>query len=346
MITPAVDVSVAVPTRNRLEFLRGAVASVQAQSLEAWELLVVDDASDDDTPDWLAAVRDPRVRTVRLETHSERSAARNAGLTAARGDFVLFLDDDDLLRPDALAQLTAALRAAPEAVAAVGAVVGFDERDHRRRFRHPRRGRVRDVLDDVMFGWVGLPGATLFRAGVLRDAGGWNERLTQGEDQELSLRLALRGPTAIVPHVVVEQRLHTGQRRPRDTFEIETALREDVLRDVNGHVRERAERAARARLEFRDGVMAWVQRRPREALGCFTAGIRSDPSLVHSPLVGRRVRSLWLRCAIGSLVGGRALLAAYRLVWWARRRTRRAPYSMASAIPDVTGVPLVEDEPG
>jgi hypothetical protein len=83
-------VTVVIPTRNRLRLLREAIESVERQSLSEWELVVVDDASEDDTPTWLEGQRNPRIRRVRLDEHSERSAARNRGLREARGETVLF----------------------------------------------------------------------------------------------------------------------------------------------------------------------------------------------------------------------------------------------------------------
>ncbi len=339
-----VRVSVVVPTRNRLTYLREAVESVRSQDAAAWELIVVDDASDDGTTEWLSTVDDPRVSGIRLDSRSERSAARNAGLDLARGAFVLFLDDDDRLRPGALGTLASSLERNPGAVAAVGAVEAFDERGHRRRFRHPRRRTVRDVFDDVMFGWVGLPAATLFRVATLRRVDGWAADLTQGEDQDLALRLSRHGPTVLVPDVVVEHRRHTGQRRPPDTFEIENANRRTFLEGSETERRRRGERTLEARIRFRHGVMEWVERRPRAALRHFSGAVRLRPAIATSPVVGRRVRSLWFRCAVGALIGHRAIMVLYRLVWWVRRRTGRAPYSTASAIPESTGVPLAGED--
>src|SRR5919201_1279632 len=95
-------VSVVIPTRNRVAWIRESVGSVERQSLDDYELIVVDDQSDDGTWNWLQQRHNPRLRLIRLEKHSERSAARNRGLAEAAGDFVLFLDDDDRLTPRAL----------------------------------------------------------------------------------------------------------------------------------------------------------------------------------------------------------------------------------------------------
>src|SRR5439155_19601878 len=105
--------SVVIPTRNRLGFLQEAVESVRRQTYANWELIVVDDASEDGTWVWLCSLNDLRIRTFRLEHRSERSIARNQGLSKARGEFALFLDDDDLLHSRALKRLTKALHRRP-----------------------------------------------------------------------------------------------------------------------------------------------------------------------------------------------------------------------------------------
>lgn len=81
-------VSVIIATRNRCSLLEQAVASVVAQSFGDWEIVVVDDASEDRTWSWLEGRSDPQLRPIRLEEHAERSAARNVGTRAARGRYV------------------------------------------------------------------------------------------------------------------------------------------------------------------------------------------------------------------------------------------------------------------
>ena len=105
-------VSVIIPTWRRADACLRAVASVRAQTWTRLEILVVDDASDDDTLERLAGVDDPRLRTLRRTRNGGVARARNDGLAAARGDHVAFLDSDDLWHPDKLdAQLDAFGRA-------------------------------------------------------------------------------------------------------------------------------------------------------------------------------------------------------------------------------------------
>ena len=92
-------VSVIVPTRNRPALLRAALGSLLAQSRPVDQIIVVDDASD--STDWLAAVAamSPVIEVVREDRNRGVSAARNYGLDRARGEYIMFLDDDDLVDP-------------------------------------------------------------------------------------------------------------------------------------------------------------------------------------------------------------------------------------------------------
>jgi glycosyltransferase involved in cell wall biosynthesis len=90
-------VSVIIPTRNRPTLLREAIASLLGQTRPVDQIIVVDDASE--APDWLPGIQDlsSSIEVVRRPRHGGVSAARNAGLDRARGKYVVFLDDDDLL---------------------------------------------------------------------------------------------------------------------------------------------------------------------------------------------------------------------------------------------------------
>jgi glycosyltransferase involved in cell wall biosynthesis len=100
-VPEAMVVSVVMPTRNRSARVLDAIASVRAQRYPRWELLVVDDGSDDDTWETLSRVAagDDRVRPLRIE-HSGPAIARNFALDHARGDAVAYLDDDNRFDPD------------------------------------------------------------------------------------------------------------------------------------------------------------------------------------------------------------------------------------------------------
>jgi len=108
-----VSASVAIVTFNHARYLPDALESALAQTLPGVEVVVVDDGSTDDTPAVLAKYAG-RVRVVRQPNRGP-SAARNAGVAASRGEYVAFLDADDVLAPTKLAEQTAVLAREPRA---------------------------------------------------------------------------------------------------------------------------------------------------------------------------------------------------------------------------------------
>ena len=107
--------SVVLPTYNRAEWLSGAIESVIEQQFQDWELLVVDDGSTDSTKEVVGRFKDERVRYL-YQTNAERSAARNRGMTQARGDYITFLDSDDRYTPKHLEELQNSISSSGSAV--------------------------------------------------------------------------------------------------------------------------------------------------------------------------------------------------------------------------------------
>jgi len=101
--------SLIIPTHNRAQLLPRAIESVLEQSCEDWELIIIDDGSTDDTRQVVADFTDPRIQYI-FQEHGERSKARNRGIVMAEGQYFCFLDDDDYLLPDHLANLEQAIQ--------------------------------------------------------------------------------------------------------------------------------------------------------------------------------------------------------------------------------------------
>jgi hypothetical protein len=115
-------VSVVLATRNRSRLLERAIASVLAQTYPNWELVVVDDGSTDDTADTIASFDDARIRRL-AGGGVGASAARNLGLAATTGEYVTFLDDDNLMAPGWLRAIAEHTGRFPECPALYGAQV-------------------------------------------------------------------------------------------------------------------------------------------------------------------------------------------------------------------------------
>jgi GT2 family glycosyltransferase len=202
------DVSVVVPTRNRSALLAMTLRSVLGQQDVDFEVIVVDEASTDDTPALLAGLHDARLRVIRHDVPHGLPAARNRGAAEARGDWLAFVDDDDLWAPT---KLVRQVRQADE--------VGRD---------WVYAGAVNIVDGRVIYGEAPLPpdqvvaalprynpipgggSNVIIRRSMWLCAGPFDMRFQGGgEDWEMSIRLARRGLPACVCSPLVAKRLHS-----------------------------------------------------------------------------------------------------------------------------------------
>ncbi|MBC6445401.1 MAG: glycosyltransferase family 2 protein [Alphaproteobacteria bacterium GM202ARS2] len=108
-------VSVILPTYNRASYLQQAIDSILSQTLRDWELIIVDDASTDSTPEVVRRFtqQDPRIRSYRHTSNQGAAAARNTGIQHATGTYITFQDDDDLSHPERLQKQQADLKKRP-----------------------------------------------------------------------------------------------------------------------------------------------------------------------------------------------------------------------------------------
>lgn len=188
-------ISVVMPTYNHALFIGKAVESVLRQSYGNFELIIVDNYSQDNTAEIVAAYGDPRIRYIKYANKGIIAAARNYGISLAKGGYVAFLDSDDLWLPEKLAAQLAAF--------------GGDGTDM-------VYSRFRTIMGDAVSGEV-LPkvkicvsgnifrtlylkhfvacSGVMVRKDVLERAGGFNEApaMVAVEDADLWLRIAMAG---------------------------------------------------------------------------------------------------------------------------------------------------------
>jgi glycosyltransferase involved in cell wall biosynthesis len=204
-MTQAPDISVVLPTRNRVALLPRAIASVLAQVEVAFELIVVDDASSDGTTQYLATLFDSRVRVITAQTNLGPSGARNRGLEAALAGVVAFLDSDDCYRPRRLAASVAALRD-PNVVAVLSSALKHDR-------GVPREARITDLtLQPAAFEWalmcdlIPVEASSLtVRRDAARAVGGFCNALRLAEDREFLIRLARHGGGRLLSEILWEK---------------------------------------------------------------------------------------------------------------------------------------------
>lgn len=238
-MSPAVEVSVVIPTRNRWQLLsqRALRAALLQQGVEH-EVIVVDDGSTDETPERLRAVDDPRVRVLRHDAPGRVARARNTGITAARGEWIAFLDDDDSWSPHKLRLQLAAVRSvgADFAFADVVTVNGDGEVLYVSSSPRPE-ALCHDVLARPAI--PAGPSNVLVRAELVRRLGGFDDRFVNLEDWDLWIRLAWAGKAAAVPEILVgylEHRDGKSLTPPREAFaELDDLDRKHrALRDRHG----------------------------------------------------------------------------------------------------------------
>ncbi len=183
-------VSVIIPTHNRARLLPRAARSVLGQSFRELELIVVDDASSDETGQVVAALNDPRVRYIRHDQNLGAPAARNTGIEAARGNYIAFQDSDDEWLPEKLERQMEVFKSGSGADVVYCRML-VEKARLTVTIPGPRIQVVQgDVLSQLLSeNFVGTP-TLLVRRECLEKAGGFDTRLPRFQDWELVIRLA------------------------------------------------------------------------------------------------------------------------------------------------------------
>jgi glycosyltransferase involved in cell wall biosynthesis len=191
-------VSVIIPMFNAETTIVAAIGSALCQTLTNIEVLVVDDGSTDSSVGRIAAIQDPRLRILR-SAHGGAARARNVGIAEARGQFITFLDSDDMWTADKLETQTEALSANPEAWAVYSWTVFCDGEDRYLFAKAPAyaSGDVYVALLTTFF--LASGSNALTRRECVDVIGGFNPATEPAEDWEFWLRCAKRGNFVVVP---------------------------------------------------------------------------------------------------------------------------------------------------
>ena len=227
-------VSVVISSYNRRHLLAAALRSALQQRQVDLEVIVVDNGSMDGTQDDLAGCQDPRLRVIRNEVSLGSVGGRNTGLAEAGGDWVGFLDDDDLWSPEKLH----AQREAADAARRDWVYTGCVHIDGQNRIISGRPPLPPDrVMEELPFRFV-IPGGMsnlIWRRGYLDVDGLLDPRLPFPADWDVSLRLARRGPPAAVRRPLVAYRQHeSNMSRNAVRFRQELDLLEEKRADLAG----------------------------------------------------------------------------------------------------------------
>jgi len=226
------QVSIIIPTYNRAAMLKEAIDSVLAQDFQDFELIVVDDGSTDQTLEIINAYREDI--TILRQPNQGVSSARNAGIKAASGSLVAFLDSDDLWLPQKLSRQVGFFNANPEAQ-----ICQTEEIWIRNNVRVNPKKRHKKLSGMIFEPSLNLclvsPSAVMIKQSLFKKVGLFDESLPACEDYDLWLRISCRYPIHLIETpLIIKRGGHADQlsRLPRlDKFRIQ-AIKKIIASDL------------------------------------------------------------------------------------------------------------------
>lgn len=241
-------VSVVIPCYGQAHYLGEAIESVLAQTYPHLEIVVVDDESNDNAS--RIASRYPGVRTVR-EPNAGMAGARNVGIRSTNGDFLVFLDADDRLIPNAVEVSLGELERHPESAAAIGTFRRITH-DGKPLNTHEQPPVEVDQYTQLMLdNWAGFPARAVYRRALFEHLRGFDTELDAAADFGFNLEVARQFPIRSHAALVAEHREH-GRNSSGDAGKMLTQTLA-AMRQQRSHVKgDPALRRARRR-----GVRHW-----------------------------------------------------------------------------------------
>ena len=242
-------ISVVIPCFNQARFLGEAIGSVFAQTNRNFEIIVIDDGSTDATPDVVGKFT--QVHYIKQKNQG-LAAARNTGIWASRGGYLVFLDADDRLLPDALAAGLRCIEKFPNCAFVSGGHRRIDKAGKIIETPTPPRIEKEHYLAFLRGNYVGMHGAVLYQRKPLIATGGFCDSLPACEDYELYLRLARTHPVHCHDAIVAEYRTYDSSISNNTMTMLPIALK--VLHSQLKHLKE----DPRRKNAYREGVRYWT----------------------------------------------------------------------------------------
>jgi glycosyltransferase involved in cell wall biosynthesis len=221
-------VSIVLPTYNGSRYLAEAIESCLAQTYGNWELIVVDDCSEDMTQQIISqyVARDPRIRTIRHETNKRLPGALNTGHAAATGSYLMWTSDDNRLRPDAIEEMAAFLEEHPAIGLVYADSIVIDEQG-----RYLRDYPAQPASKLAYFNAIAA--CCMYRKRVYETIGGYDADMLLAEDYDYWLRIYRQFEIAPLHKVLYEYRSH-GESLTSTTTS--AAVRASVERALRRHL--------------------------------------------------------------------------------------------------------------
>ena len=234
---PLHKISVIVPTYNRADLVRLTIDSVLSQLYRNFELVVVDDGSTDHTKEVVGEYLDLPNFTYLYQENSGRSVARNHGLAIAKGEYVMFLDSDDILAEDAIQNLAIAADQNPGSGVVAGARRFIDESDNVIEVEEPMsfRGSFsnRQIYSEKIRELFVCMGSFIVRKDIAQSLGGFNSSFEPAEDFDFFCRYCDITPVTLIEEPVVFIRHHGGNTSMQKLHEASVKISRSNIEKIN-----------------------------------------------------------------------------------------------------------------
>jgi len=271
-------VSVIVPTYNRAHLIGETIQSVIYQTYSNWELIIVDDGSQDDTKSIIDKFADQRIHYFAIDHCGIFGKVRNAGMQRANGDLIAFLDSDDLWKPDKLSFQLSLLKQDPDA----GFIFGHCEQFGKGAIPPPQ-------METFYSGNVFIPflveerfvfcvPSIMFKKEVIQTVGYIDESLIIGSDLDFFLRMACRYKGIFSNEILVRVRKHdqsTSQRLEVASHREHRQMIEKFFRD--GYLNKEQYVFLASKQFYKLGLVHLRTKKPREAINSFLSYINLKP---------------------------------------------------------------------
>lgn len=214
------NISAIIPAYNSAEFIADAVHSILKQTTPVSEIIIVDDGSTDATREIVASLPGPI--TYISQQNQGPSAARNAGIHAANGDWIAFLDADDQWTPDKIEKQVNLLKAIPHLALIAGDMAEIDHEDRvitpsvlakhnmLEKFQLLSGQAIPNALAELVTKNFIPTGTVLVNKTALIEAGLFNQGIRFGEDLELWAKIAAKYPISCIPEIFMLRRQHSN----------------------------------------------------------------------------------------------------------------------------------------
>lgn len=234
-------VSVIIPSYNRLGYLREAIESVLHQTYLNLEILIVDDGSTDETREYVAGLAGEQTGIVYIPLkHTGLIAAvRNAGLREANGEYIAFLDSDDLWCRDKIEKQLRVMKGSHATWVCSNAYVLHDDAGSAKKLLHKPTDFVSgNVTEKIILKYFVVSSSVILHRSILDTSGVFDETVKRCEDHEYFLRVSMTNSLAAIPEPLVYYRVHATQKTfdPKEDLFRQTTISLDVF-DSKSHKR-------------------------------------------------------------------------------------------------------------